>query len=227
MQLLSVLAGTWRPTIVVKQFAFVIAESGKAGFKLASDHSLINRIRSGEQEAATQLYLKYAARLQSWASSKTSSAFASRFDEEDVVQSVFRTFFRRVNEGLYNVPPGDELWQLLLVIALNKIRKLANHHRALKRDVGKTQGSDVLELAARQGMSIDDTSLQILRIVLDELFIGMTNTQQEVVQLRIEGYKTDDIAQRTGRSSRTVERVLREFRLKLNEQLNVGFQSSQ
>ncbi len=189
---------------------------------LVNDRSLVHRIRGGEQDAATQLYLKYAARLQSWASSQTSSVYATRFDEEDVVQSVFRTFFRRVSEGLYDVPPGEELWQLLLVIALNKIRTLANHHRAQKRDVGKTCGSEALEIAGRQAHSVDETSLHVLQIVLDELFVGMTATQRDVVQLRIEGHKTDDIAQRTGRCSRTVERVLQLFRLKLSEQLNVG-----
>jgi len=189
---------------------------------VVSDESLVHRIRGGEQEAATQLYLKYAARLHSWASSRTSRAYATRFDEEDVVQSVFRTFFRRVSEGLYDVPPGEELWQLLLVISLNKIRKLANHHRAKKRDVGKTSGSEVLEIAGGQNLSTDETSMQILQMVLDELFVDMTATQRDVVQLRIEGYKTDDIAERTGRSSRTVERVLQLFRIKLSDELNVG-----
>lgn len=190
--------------------------------QVITDHSLIQRFRGGEQDAATQLYLRYGARLQSWASSKTSTAYTSRFDEEDVVQSVFRTLFRRVSEGLYDVPPGEELWQLLLVIALNKIRKLANFHRAQKRDIGKTQGSDVLDVARYRNQSTDETSLQILQFVMEDLFQNMNETQQEIVELRIEGHKTDDIADQTGRSSRTVERVLQGFRQKLSEELDVG-----
>lgn len=187
-----------------------------------TDHSLIDRFRNGEQDAATQLYLRYAARLQSWASSQTSTAYKSRFDEEDVVQSVFRTLFRRVSEGLYDVPPGEELWQLLLVIALNKIRKLANYHRAQKRDIGKTQGSDALELVRFSNRSADETALHVLQNVLDELFGDMSETHRKVVELRIEGHKTDDIAERTGRSSRTIERVLQSFRLRLSNELDVG-----
>ena len=187
-----------------------------------TDHSLIDRFRKGEQDAATQLYLRYAARLQSWASAQTSTAYKSRFDEEDVVQSVFRTLFRRVSEGLYDVPPGEELWQLLLVIALNKIRKLANYHRAQKRDIGKTQGSDALELVRFNNRSADETALHVLQNVLDELFGDMNATHRQVVELRIEGHKTDDIAERTGRSSRTIERVLQSFRLRLSNELDVG-----
>ena len=187
-----------------------------------SDHLLLDRFRNGEQEAATQLYLKYAARLQSWASGKTSTGLTSRFDEEDVVQSVFRTLFRRVSEGMYDVPHGEELWQLLLVIALNKIRKLANYHHAQKRDVSKTRGSEVLETASFTGQANDDTSLQVLELVLEEISHDMSNAQREIVRLRIEGHTATDIAERTERSTRTVERVLQQFRKKLGEQLELG-----
>ena len=40
-----------------------------------------------------------------------------------------------IEEGDYDVPPGEELWGLLLVIALNKIRTEETFHRAGKRDV--------------------------------------------------------------------------------------------
>ena len=93
---------------------------------VSTDHSLIRRFRSGEQDAATRTVLAVAlCAFRALASSQTSPTFASRFDPEDVVQSVFRTFFRRASQGLYDVPPGEELWQLLLVIALNKIRELS------------------------------------------------------------------------------------------------------
>ena len=37
---------------------------------------------------------------------------------EEIVQSVFGSFFRRARSGDYDVPVGDELWKLFLVIAL-------------------------------------------------------------------------------------------------------------
>ena len=138
-----------------------------------------------------------------------------------MIQSVFRTFFRRVSEGLYDVPPGDELWQLLLVIALNKVRKLAAFHRAQKRDVRKSQDADLLETTGKL-KTRDETSLKVLEMVIEELLSGRTSTQQSIVRLRIEGYQIDDIAERTQQSKRTVERVLRDFRLQLGTQIDVG-----
>src|SRR5438552_7748541 len=87
----------------------------------ATDASLLRRFRSGEDDAATELYRRYAARLLDLAAAKASPDLKRRVDPEDIVQSVFRTFFRRAALGEYEVPDGDELWKLFLVIGLNKI----------------------------------------------------------------------------------------------------------
>src|SRR4051794_32382269 len=108
-----------------------------------SDRSLLARLRGGQQDAATELYLRYAQRLRALVRARCSSQLARRLEPDDIVQSVFRRFFRRVLQGDYDVPPGEELWGLLLVIALNKIRTEETFHRAGKRDVRlSTQSAD-------------------------------------------------------------------------------------
>src|SRR6516165_12171184 len=101
-----------------------------------SDRTLLRRFQSGEADAATLLYLRYAARITSLAWNQRGADLASRFDPDDIVQSIFRTFFRRAAEGHYDVPEGEDLWKLFLVIGLNKIRATGAYHRAAKRDVG-------------------------------------------------------------------------------------------
>lgn len=181
-----------------------------------TDHSLVRRFRAGEEDAATRLYLRYAARLQALASSQTSPHLATRFDAEDVVQSVFRTFFRRAQKGLYDVPPGDELWQLLLVLALNKIRGLAVHHRAQKRDVKRTVGGTELAEVA-QGMGGDEIAYSALQMVVESVLGEIHEVQRRMIELRIDGHRVEDIATLTERSKRTVERVLQGFRERLSE----------
>ena len=192
----------------------------------STDRFLLEQFRKGEQDAATQLYLRYAQRLQLLATSQTSPQLANRFDPEDVVQSVFRTFFRRVSSGLYDVPPGEELWSLLLVLALNKIRTRSRYHRAQKRDVRKTIGAEQLGGAGEPSQPGDETSLQILRFVINDLLDELPETNRSIVELRIQGYKADDIVRMTERSKRTVERVLQEFRLKLSQMIDVGTSES-
>ena len=75
-----------------------------------TDASLLRRFRRGEQDAATELYLRYADRLRTLAARKASTDLKRRVDAEDIVQSVFRTFFRRAAGGQYDAPTGDELW---------------------------------------------------------------------------------------------------------------------
>lgn len=196
------------------------ADSPDSGSSGGSDHSLVKRFREGEQDAATELFLKYGARLQALARSQTSRALASRFDPEDVIQSVFRTFFRRAAKGLYDVPEGDELWQLLLVLALNKIRDLAAHHGAQKRDVKRTQDTGEMGGTLPSQSSMQQTSMQTLEVVLDDFLGNLPETQATVARLRMEGYQVDEIAQRTGRSKRTIERILNSLRQHLITRLD-------
>jgi RNA polymerase sigma-70 factor (ECF subfamily) len=181
-----------------------------------SDHVLLDRFRTGEQDAATEIHARYAERLEALVSSQTGADLRIRFDPEDVVQSVFRTLFRRVSRGLYDVPAGEELWQLLLVLALNKTRKLASFHRAQKRDVSKTHGSETLEHSLQQADGRDDAAHRLLQLIVDDLVGDLPEAHRQIVKFRIEGYRTDDISKATERSKRTVERVLQEFRQKLS-----------
>src|SRR5947208_10098157 len=87
----------------------------------SSDQSLLRRFRSGSQDAATLLYTRYAERLRAVVRSQCSPDLARRVDADDIVQSVFRSFFQRADQGFYEVPDGEDLWKLFLIIALNKV----------------------------------------------------------------------------------------------------------
>src|SRR6516162_9882809 len=128
-----------------------------------SDRSLLRRFQQGQTDASTELYLRYAQRLMAVAASQTSSDLARRVDPEDIVQSVFRTFFRRATLGQYAVPEGEELWKLLLVIALNKVRAAGSFHRAAKRDVKRTSSGEVYEHAVEAHAGRDEAALNVLR----------------------------------------------------------------
>jgi RNA polymerase sigma-70 factor (ECF subfamily) len=181
----------------------------------ASDRSLLGRLRHGSEDAATQLYLRYAQRLRALARAKTGADLAARLDVDDLVQSIFGSFFRGASQGYYEVPAGEELWKLFLVIALNKIRAKGAYHRAAKRDVRATSGGG---LDAANEPEDDAAAYAFLQLVIDDLLATLPAQQRQMIELRIEGYEVAEIAERTGRSKRTVERVLQEFRKKLDDQ---------
>ncbi|MFO0841257.1 MAG: sigma-70 family RNA polymerase sigma factor [Gemmataceae bacterium] len=183
-----------------------------------SDQSLLVRLRGGEQDAATQLYLRYAARLRALVRSRSSAQLARRVEPEDIVQSVFRRFFHRVLRGDYEVPPGEQLWGLLLVIALNKVRTEESFHRAGKRDVRRSVG------AADPGVvqSTDLTDAAHLQVCVEDALGHLPAKHRQMVELRIQGHEVADIATRTGRSKRTVERALQDVRARLRLLLDVS-----
>ena len=187
-----------------------------AATQAPSDLSLLVRIRRGQQDAATALYLRYAARLRALAVSQCSSEMARRVEPDDIVQSVFRTFFRRVSQGRYDVPAGKELWRLLLVIAINKIREAWGFHRAAKRDVRRSVQGQRFEQAMDAETGPDDMAFATLRMVVDDVLAGLPASHRQIVELRIEEHDVASIADNTTRSKRTVERVLQQFRDKLS-----------
>lgn len=195
------------------------AQAGETPGEEHSDRSLLRRFQQGQSDASTELYLRYAERLRALAAAQTSPALAHRVEPEEIVQSVFRTFFRRASRGEYSVPDGEEIWKLLLVIALNKVRAAGAFHRAAKRDVRLTQGGAAYEHALESESGHDEDALTLLRLVVEELLEGMPAPHRQMIELRIEGFEVAEIAEKVERSKRSVERVLQEFRARLDRQI--------
>lgn len=185
----------------------------------ASDHSLLNRCQRGRDDGPTLLYLRYAERLRALATRQMSTRLSKQVDPDEVVQSVFSTFFRGAAEGKYAVPEGEEIWKLLFVIARNKIRDLGNFHRAARRDMRRTSVGETYDQAIESESRQDESALTILRLVIDELIEVLPPGHRSIIEMRIDGHEVAEIVERTQRSKRTIERVLQEFRQRLDAQL--------
>jgi RNA polymerase sigma-70 factor, ECF subfamily len=178
-----------------------------------TDWTLLRYFRDGNEEAAERLYRRYVRRLAALVRSHCSADLASRVEVDDILQSVFRTFFAGAKEGRYDVPDGDDLWKLLLVLTLNKMHGLRDFHCAARRDVRRTAASlEQNEIPAPSEHSL-------IQLAVRDALEGLPERYQQIVELRIEGREIADIAIRTGRSRRTVERVLQEIRERLRSLL--------
>jgi RNA polymerase sigma factor (sigma-70 family) len=180
-----------------------------------SDRDLLNQFRAGSQDAAARLYERYAQRLRAVVASQSTAALGSRCDADDIVQSVFRRFFQRAKKGTYEVPASEELWNLFLVIALNRLRAEEAYQRAAKRDVRLTS-SEAGRGSLLANLEQPDPAAAYLEVVIAEALEQLPEATQQLVKLRIEGYEVAEIAEKTGRSKRTVERALQEARKQLS-----------
>ncbi len=108
----------------------------------------------------------------------------------------FARFFVGAAEGHYQIPDGEELWKLFLVISLNKIRALGEFHRAAKRSVSQTTqlGSEG-ELVGDQ-QNPDERAYGVLKMTVSELLDKLPALQRQMIVMRIEGYGIKQICTR-------------------------------
>jgi len=175
----------------------------------------MRRLRLGSEDAATQIYLRYAHRLRALATAQSSPDLIRCIDAEEIVQSVFGSFFRKAKNGYYDVPEGEELWRLFLVIALNKIRAKGAHYRAAKRDIRLTAGGAMLETCPPLARGDDAAAMRDLQLLIGEALESLPPEHREIIVLRMEGYRVEEIADRIRRSKRSVERMLQAARTRL------------
>lgn len=184
-----------------------------------SDHSLLRRVKDGKQDAADALYYRYANRLIALARKNSSPELAAQVDSDEIVQSVFGSFFRGAQQGYYDIPEGEELWKLLLVISFNKIRTKVAYHRAAMRDSRLTVTSNELDYRTSR-LAAGEIASRELHMTIDDALCTMPDDYRKIVSLRIEGHTVGEVAQRVKRSKRTVERILQEVRGSLSNMLD-------
>jgi RNA polymerase sigma-70 factor (ECF subfamily) len=148
-----------------------------------------------------------------------SPELARRVDDDDIVQSVFGSFFRKVKLGVYNAPAGEELWHLFMVLTLNKVRSKGVYHRAAKRDVRVTSGAEGIDRSATV-LATDSQACDLLRMAIDEALERLPKEHEQVIRLRMEGHEVGEIARAVVRSKRSVERILQEGRDRLGKLLD-------
>jgi RNA polymerase sigma-70 factor, ECF subfamily len=168
----------------------------------------LERWRNGDAQAAERLFTRYARRLTGLAEQHLSCKLAGRLDGEDVVQSVFRTFFRRSAAGEFRIDSSAQLWRLLVKITLLKAQAKGRHHTADKRNVtAEVPGSDAW---LAQALASDPGPAEAAALVdqIEALLHGLPALYGSVLDLRLQGHDVPAIAAQLGYSTRTIQRAL-------------------
>jgi RNA polymerase sigma factor (sigma-70 family) len=169
---------------------------------------LVARLQAGDPQAAEEIFARYAQRLVYVAEQHLSRKLTARLDGADVVQSVFRTFFRRSAAGEFRIDSSAELWRLLVQITLRKARFYGRQHTAGVRNVAAEAlgGAALLSVAATHEPGPAEAAALVDQI--EELLRGLPALYADLLQMRLEGHSVADTATRLGISRRTVHRGL-------------------
>jgi RNA polymerase sigma-70 factor (ECF subfamily) len=189
--------------------------------ELPDDRILVDLYRGGDEHAADLLVESYIERLVALARRRISQRLAGRVDPEDVVQSVFRTFFHRLKEGQFHIVDQDDLCKLLMRITVHKtLRKIA-YHKAAKRDLGMEMGQGAEPQQRLQNVLDRDPTPEEAVAFLDQLehFLSLLKPQErQILELRLQGYSNEEIEEKTGIYDRKIRRIIERVRALALEQ---------
>jgi RNA polymerase sigma-70 factor (ECF subfamily) len=212
------MGGVRRATSVVRRCVCVesvsITESGLKSCgntdQNASMTNWLQRVFSADLPDERALVERYTRRLLDLARQQLPDRVRRRVDPEDVVQSVYRSFFRRLNDGQYSFDDSQDLWRLLAAMTFHKSRKAVRFHQQARRDVRRE-----IPLSTEPGMVNDSdvtrpgpADLVVLFESLERLLNRVPDHYRPIVLLRLEGLSIAEIATKIARSQRTVLRAL-------------------
>jgi RNA polymerase sigma-70 factor (ECF subfamily) len=177
---------------------------------------IIARMRAGDPDAARIIYERFAAELLASTRRRISRKYRTRFDEEDVLQSVFRSFFARQTSEPWEIRNWETLRAILKIMARRKCgRQVVRHQsqkRSVEREVPLDLANDPRVSASRILVAESAESHAISRERLERALANLSDRECEILQLFIDFYTPIEIADRLGCAARTVRRAVDKFR---------------
>jgi RNA polymerase sigma-70 factor, ECF subfamily len=174
---------------------------------------LLARLRAGDQQAAADLFQRYARRMIGLARRHLDGQLRRKVDPEDVMQSVFKSFFHRHAAGAFALENWDSLWALLVTITLRKCGHQLEHFQAacrnLRREETLLAAADSASSWEARGSEPTPLEAALLGEVVEQLLRSQSDERErQIVMMSLQGYTPLEISTAVGRSERTVQRVL-------------------
>jgi DNA-directed RNA polymerase specialized sigma24 family protein len=188
-------------------------QKGTIGAWLAS-------LQDGDSQAAQQLWERYFARLAHLAQLRLGSLPRRAADEEDVALSVMNSFLQGARDDRFpQLADETDLWRILVTITARKVSAQRRKHLAARRNRGKVRGESVFadhsgskSAAGLEAVTGHEPDPAVAAQVTEEcrkLFERLDdNTLCDIARSKLDGCTNEEIAERIGKSVRTVERKL-------------------
>jgi RNA polymerase sigma-70 factor, ECF subfamily len=181
--------------------------------------ALVAGLKAGEADAVRTFWNEYGTLLHEVAERRLAAALRRRVGAEDVVQSVCRTFLRRVQGGQLVLEDAERLWHLLCAIAVAKTREQARFHGRDKRNVHAQVGLEPAEGGEELVAAMPSPESAAIAAQIEEAIDRLDDEERRIVLLKIADLTNDEIAAKLGCSERTVRRLIQKVRKQLADLL--------
>jgi RNA polymerase sigma factor (sigma-70 family) len=186
----------------------------------------IDLVKTGDSAAANHIWQRYFDRLVRSVRGRLRGQNCAVSDEEDIVLSVFESFYNAAENGRFpDLSDRDDLWRLLLRMAARKVVD-NRRHQLRERRGGKVRhhaldhpGDDGTLLEAI-GVDPSPDMVLMMKEAVEQLFSHLGVGQlRDLAGAKLEGYTNAELAQRFACSPRTIERRLHLIREKCQQEL--------
>lgn len=180
----------------------------------------LDRLRTDQGKAARQLFGRYTSRLIGLARVELDRRLRQKVDPDDVLQSVYKSFFQREARGQFDLPNWDSLWGLLATMTVRKCARWNRHFqtegRAISREVSDSSATDD---PGRDWATADPCPTPPEVAMLTELVEGLLrdlgSANGPILVLALQGYSAAEICGQLQRSQRSVYRILEQVKDRL------------
>jgi RNA polymerase sigma-70 factor (ECF subfamily) len=182
---------------------------------------LINRVRAGDPDAATQLVREYEPEIRRAVRVRlTDPALRRVLDSLDICQSVLGNFFARAAAGQFDLDRPQQLLKLLVTMARNRLRDQVRKQRARRRDNRRLEGG-ARALEAVHAMGATPSHIVAGRELLEEVRTRLADEERYLADQRALGREWAELAAELGerpdalrkRLARALDRILKELGL--------------
>lgn len=176
---------------------------------------ILERLRACDPSAADLLVSRFSGQLCRLARQRLGLRYRRKMDYEDIVQSVFRSFFRLQAAEALTFENWDALWGFLSLVAIRKCGHRIAYFKAARRSILRERPMEAVHAATE----LADADLRVfsrdpspshvamLQETVERLLEPLSELERRIVKLALEGNGTAEISDHVGRSERTVQRV--------------------
>lgn len=162
---------------------------------------------------------RFTRRLIGLARNHLDARLQHKIEPEDVVQSVYRSFFLRYGHELAADQEIEGLWPLLTLITVRKCADRVRYYQAERRNLAREvkPGADDRLQAWQEAMGREPTPehAAVLAETLENLLSNLDADDRPIIELSLQGFSTQEVSERLGRAERSVRRLRERVRKQL------------
>ncbi len=177
--------------------------------------SLMRRLGDGDAAAAEQVVDRYGEHV----TRAIRRRFRTRkmrvlYGTEDCMQSVWGSIFSDIDR-VAKIDTPEHLMLYLAKVAGNKLIDRDRKQRAQCNDIYRECDLPESKANGQGGLTSGDLTPSQVAAIDDEWIVrtkGLSTEKRTILELHRQGYTSDEVAAKTGRSSRGIRRVIQQLR---------------